>query len=244
MKIVRIKFFCLLLHLSCFHAAEKQEKTLSEKMYTALVFDRSFENVQGCLQQGFRLAQFYINGDTIDKKSFDKRQKSIQWMHEYFSYPQSGHIRSKNLMELLLMNERSYKISQKKVEFLLIAKILIEYGADVQAQGMNQNTIAHVIATLPKNSTTYPAQMDLLESLSDRGVTMNDPNRYGDTPLHLAMQADQPNEMLRLMIKAGGNMYALNHNNQTPYDFAVPEKKYALLLSPLHFKKTCKKDAY
>lgn len=241
MNNAKIQIFCLLLHLSQCHGAQ-EESTLAQQMHEALVDHRDPKAVENCLHQGYKLAQFHSNPDKIYKKSFDQHQLCVQWMHQYFTYPQPGNCRSKNLMELLLMHERRYKITDKKLEFLLIGTMLIEYGADVQATGFDKNTIAHILATFPHNVTTYFAQMNLLQKLSDHGANMNWQNKYGDTPLHSAVQADQPESMLRLMINAGGNMHALNHGNQSPYDFASPQKKYEILLYPLLSKKTCTKD--
>ncbi len=237
-----MKNFILFVSFLIFHsyhqihcAQEHQDKNynIRDLIYTAIVIDRNPEKIEQYLQEGFALAQFYSNRDRLHEGR-EKKINAEKWLHQYFMYPQPIGP-SKNLMQILLTHERIYSMQDKRSDFFKIGQLLLRYNFDVNALNATGNSIVHCIAKLPYR----PDHLNFFEQLIVAGSDMNRQNQHGDTPVHLAMSANQPHEFILSIVRAGGDLHVVNIAGKTPLDYASSAMKKCMTVYPILSKKVC-----
>lgn len=97
---------------------------------------------------------------------------------------------------------------------LKVAKLLIDHGADPNANGIN-GTILHEIIYRKLESGTEMAKL-LLEG----GAKINQKFSYGNTELHLAALNDCA-DIIPLLVKHGADVNAVNEYGHTPLYYAA-----------------------
>lgn len=97
---------------------------------------------------------------------------------------------------------------------LKVAKLLIDHGADPNANGIN-GTILHEIIYRKLESGTEMAKL-LLEG----GAKINQKFSYGNTELHLAALNDYA-DIIPLLVKHGADVNAANEYGHTPLYYAA-----------------------
>lgn len=97
-------------------------------------------------------------------------------------------------------------------------KLLLERGANVEAENSNQLRSIHIAAS--KNP-------QIISCLLDHGAEINvQEMRINQTPLHLAVSAGNL-ESVKLLVSRGANINAVNKNAQRPIHCAVEQSLYA-----------------
>ena len=94
-----------------------------------------------------------------------------------------------------------------------VVKALIEAGADVNAQACEGQT-ALISAFRPK--LNLPNVMELIKA----GADVNLANKFGETPLHIAV-LDGVLEGVALLIQAGADIHKVNEDGNSPMELAV-----------------------
>jgi len=99
-----------------------------------------------------------------------------------------------------------------------VASILIERGAMIGARDAKGNTALHLAA----EAGTAAAAAEVASVLLAAGAAVNATNSVDVTPLHAAVLVDIPQELLvRLLVKSGANLSALDCLSQTPMRAAI-----------------------
>ncbi|KAF4037794.1 Ankyrin repeats (3 copies) [Phytophthora infestans] len=93
---------------------------------------------------------------------------------------------------------------------LQMAKLLIEYGADVNA--------ANTATATPLHCAMRRYDFDLVDLLLATGADVNLRNRFGDTPLHQAARLAMYPVMWEKLLKHGANLTAEDREGQTPME--------------------------
>ncbi|KAG2907465.1 hypothetical protein PC119_g17368 [Phytophthora cactorum] len=93
---------------------------------------------------------------------------------------------------------------------LEMAKLLIEYGADVNA--------ANTATATPLHHAMRRYDFDLVDFLLANGADVNQRNRFGDTPLHQAARLALYPVMWEKLLKHGANLTAEDRGGQTPME--------------------------
>jgi len=97
---------------------------------------------------------------------------------------------------------------------LEMCKLLVSAGANINVTNLRKQTLLHVAS----RSSAAPT-IEYLVSLGPQLV--NVPDRFGDTPLHIAALRKHPTEIINTLIRAGADRRAVNDEGKTAYDLAV-----------------------
>ena len=119
------------------------------------------------------------------------------------------------------LHEASAKGHKKVVE------ILVNEDAAINAQDSDlQTPLFHpLFHWLSQTSRTSQADhMDIIKLLVDKGADINAKDRYGNVPLHFAINNECSKEKVQLLLKLGGNISALNHDHKTPLLLALERR--------------------
>ena len=92
------------------------------------------------------------------------------------------------------------------------ASFLIEHGADINSTS-DGNTILHYALTFCSND-------DLSKLLIEKGVKINQKEKFGNTELHMAAMRGFA-QVAQLLVKHGANINALNNDGRTPLYYAA-----------------------
>jgi ankyrin repeat protein len=93
------------------------------------------------------------------------------------------------------------------------ARILVEYGADVNAPSQNAQAVA------PIHSAAAGRNLELARLLLENDATVDAVQRGGYTALHAAVQNEQL-DMIELLLKHGADPEKVNDSGVTPRDLA------------------------
>ncbi|WCR54286.1 MAG: Protein PhlB [Wolbachia endosymbiont of Ctenocephalides orientis wCori] len=88
-----------------------------------------------------------------------------------------------------------------------LAEFLIDKGADINAKNEDGDKALHIVE-----------KRDLAKFLIDKGADINAKNEDGNTPLHRAVQIGNL-DLIRLLIESGDDINAINNDNKTPLDY-------------------------
>ena len=97
---------------------------------------------------------------------------------------------------------------------LEVACMLIEHGADMEAQDKHGETPLHL--------ALRNGQLKVAGTLIERGADVTAKDKRGETPLHLASRKGQP-EVAVMLIERGADVKAKNEDGKTPLHFALRE---------------------
>lgn len=100
----------------------------------------------------------------------------------------------------------------------MVARVLLEHGADVKLQNMDMATPLHVASS--RGQLTAAVARVLLE----HGADVKAQNKYKQTPLHLARGEEVP----RLLLQYGADANALDIKDQTPLHVASEHGRVAV----------------
>ncbi len=95
---------------------------------------------------------------------------------------------------------------------LIVAELLIEYGADVNTQTQNQVT--------PLELASAHGELEIVHLLLTSGASANSQDAEEFTPLHRAAQGGYL-DIVTLLLKSGADVNIQNSNNKTPLDLAL-----------------------
>ncbi len=95
---------------------------------------------------------------------------------------------------------------------LVVAELLIEYGADVNTQNQNQET--------PLELASAHGELEIVRLLLTSGASVNSQDVQESTPLHRAAQGGYL-DIVALLLKSGADVNIQNSNNKTPLDLAL-----------------------
>lgn len=164
----------------------------------------------------------------INPPKFEERVTWLHWavQNNYFDF----------LVWLLQPNMLQHQINQlnKQGETplslavtnqnLKIAMLLVKHGANLKGHSQNNNSLINLILmTHPMKSSE---QIKLINWLIKQGISINQPDNFGVTPLHWAAQT-RNEEIISYLISQGANPDAVDWNRQTPLQLALRHKNTA-----------------
>lgn len=100
-----------------------------------------------------------------------------------------------------------------------VAKLLIEADANLN-QGRTDNGVTPLIAAASKG------HIKVVEQLIKVGANLNEPNRRGQSALHIAVTRENTSKsknnvrVVKALVKAGADQTAKDNFDQTPHDVA------------------------
>ena len=95
-----------------------------------------------------------------------------------------------------------------------VINVLIERGADPNAQDRHGNTSLHLAARLSENP-------EIIGALLEAGADLDAPEpARGRTPLHLAADSNFDPKIVSYLLEAGANPKAQDKDGKTPLDLA------------------------
>ena len=101
-------------------------------------------------------------------------------------------------------------------QYLDIAGLLVERGADANTRGKDNTTALHLVSK--------HGMSDLVQVLIDHGAIVDSEDNQGQTPLHLSSKGDlHPDrhlDIVRSLIERGANVNARDKDNATPLHLA------------------------
>ena len=108
-----------------------------------------------------------------------------------------------------------------------VAWLLLEGGADVNAQARDRRTPLHV--------ASYYGKLEIVRLLLDRGAKVNAVDDWGDTPLHDVSRNECDFEdtgvgIARLLLEHGADVDAKSRFGKTPFDLAFKRPNVAQIL--------------
>ena len=95
---------------------------------------------------------------------------------------------------------------------LIVAELLIEYGADVNTRNQNQET--------PLELASAHGELEIIRLLLTSGASVDLQDAEESTLLHRAAQGGHL-DILTLLLKSGADVNIQNSNNKTPLDLAL-----------------------
>jgi ankyrin repeat protein len=94
-----------------------------------------------------------------------------------------------------------------------VAKLLLEYGADANAENSESETPLHILSY--SNINDRGDILNLVQLLLKHGAVMNSRTEDRHTPLHLAIQEDRF-KLAEILLEHGADPIAENNGGQTP----------------------------
>lgn len=102
------------------------------------------------------------------------------------------------------------------------AKLLLDAGADVNAQARNAMKVR------PIHAAAASAQIDITRTLLERGADVNAKQQEGYTPLHEAASSGKL-EFARLFLDHGADINARTDSGKTPLTIAIEARQEAIV---------------
>jgi ankyrin repeat protein len=173
----------------------------------------------GCNEIKGLLKQFWVAFDKALKNSGDLTMLK-QWLQKCPALV--------NLRLVDLRNQQVYTLLQLAVRSgnNLLANLLIERGANIDAQIEGGATLLHFAASFGKN--------EILKQLIDLKANVKATDNKGNTALHFAVKGDP--ETITLLINAGADIHAKNTEGATPLCFATANGHHETLRRLIELK--------
>lgn len=146
--------------------------------------------------------------------------------HSFLHY--ATQLRDIELMEMLIEENKIlvHTKSTNKTHPLHIAayqgtldsiELLLNAGADVNAQNANGDTSLHTVATIKSENKQA---IQVIYALLDAGADVNAQNANGDTPLHTAIHSGNLN-IINTLLNSGADVNIANKEGVTPLTKAI-----------------------
>jgi ankyrin repeat protein len=126
---------------------------------------------------------------------------------------------SHNEVPLHLLSRGKYSSQDDGVS---VARLLLEHGADVNAQNIDLRT--------PLHHASYNGNVVIAQVLLEHGGTPHAGDSNGETPLHLALRGNNDSEehgigMTRLLLEYGADVDAEDDDGETPFGLSSRLRK-------------------
>ena len=122
-----------------------------------------------------------------------------------------------------------------------LTRLLLEYGGNPNITDLQKLTPLHV-AIINKNDQL---RLEIIKQLLEKGGNANAGDKEGRTPVHYIIVDKRSNslEVLKLLLKHGGNILQENHQDLTPHRLATQRgnKDYCLPEVKKHIERTYRK---